>query len=79
MALHPLVQQKAQEEIDRVIGTDRLPGQEDRTSLPYIEAVYREVLRWRPVTPLGVPHSTTADDIYKGYFIPKGMFIQLFP
>ncbi|KIL71225.1 hypothetical protein M378DRAFT_114304 [Amanita muscaria Koide BX008] len=36
-------------------------------------AVYREVLRWRPVTPFGFPHSTDEDDIYKGLYIPKGM------
>lgn len=71
MAVNPLVQQKAQEELDRVVGTDRLPDHGDRASLPYIEALYREVLRWRPAGPLSVPHSSTMDDIYRGYFIPK--------
>ncbi|KAH7343236.1 cytochrome P450 [Rhizoctonia solani] len=45
MALHPEVQAKAQAEITRVIGNDRLPTYGDRDSLPYIEAVYKEVLR----------------------------------
>ncbi|KAF5314926.1 hypothetical protein D9619_007168 [Psilocybe cf. subviscida] len=66
------VQRKAQEEIDRVVGTDRLPTYDDWESLPYTEAIMREVLRWRPVLPLGVPHRVTDDDIYKGYLIPKG-------
>ncbi|KAF8895094.1 cytochrome P450 [Infundibulicybe gibba] len=49
---------KAQNEIDAVVGNDRLPGSEDRPSLPYVEAIYREVMRWRPVLPLGVPHTS---------------------
>jgi hypothetical protein len=72
MTLHPDAQAKAQAEIDRVIGSDRLPTFEDRRSLPYVEAVFREVLRWRPITPLGLAHYTTADDVYKGFYIPKG-------
>jgi cytochrome P450 len=72
MTLHGDVQEKAQAEIDRVVGSDRLPTFEDRRSLPYVEAVYREVLRWRPVTPLSFAHCTSADDVYKGFYIPKG-------
>ncbi|KAJ6559091.1 cytochrome P450, partial [Mycena vulgaris] len=72
MAVHPEVQKKAQNEIDSVIGTNRLPEFEDRPSLPYVEALYREVMRWKPVLPLGVAHGTSEDDIYEGYFIPKG-------
>ncbi|KAF7374524.1 Cytochrome p450 [Mycena sanguinolenta] len=72
MALYPDIQKKAQTEIDTVIGTDRLPEFEDRPSLPYVEALYRELMRWKPATPLGVAHASTADDVYDGYFIPKG-------
>ena len=45
MVLHPHVLEKAQEEIDRVVGAGRLPDFDDRESLPYIEAVFQEVLR----------------------------------
>ncbi|KAJ6508710.1 cytochrome P450 [Mycena sanguinolenta] len=72
MATHPDVQKKAQIEIDTVVGTHRLPGFDDRSSLPYVEAIYREVMRYRPVVPLGLAHANTTDDIYNGYFIPKG-------
>jgi len=72
MAVHPDIQKKAQSEIDTVIGTHRLPEFEDRPSLPFVEALYREVLRWKPVLPLGVAHAASADDMYNGYFIPKG-------
>jgi cytochrome P450 len=79
MAMHPEFQTKAQEEIDSVIGTHRLPEFEDRPLLPYVEAVYREVMRWKPVLPLGLPHATTEDDVYDGYFIPKGGPFFLLP
>ena len=54
MLLYPDIQQKAQNELDIVIGRDRLPTFEDRPRLPFIDAICKEVLRWHPVTPLGV-------------------------
>ncbi|KAF8869911.1 cytochrome P450, partial [Infundibulicybe gibba] len=75
MAISPDVQRRAQNEIDSVIGNDRLPEPGDRPSLPYVEAVYREVMRWRPVLPLGLPHTSTEDDIYRDFFIPKGQLL----
>lgn len=56
MVLYPEVQQKAQEEIDHVLGPNQLPDFSDRSSLPYIEAIVNETLRWQPVVPLGMPH-----------------------
>lgn len=73
MATHPQVQETAQRQLDSVIGVGRLPTFEDRASLPYIEAIYREVLRWRPPNTLGLIHMTAEEDIYRGYCIPKGM------
>ncbi|KAF8554406.1 cytochrome P450 [Imleria badia] len=75
MLLNPDVQTRAQAEIDSVVGTARLPDFEDRPSLPYIDAVLRETLRWRPAVPLGIPHATTSADVYDGYFIPQGATI----
>jgi len=74
MTLYPDVQTQAQAEIDSVIGVGlpRLPSWNDRLSLPYLEAVVKETLRWHPVVPLGIPHATIDDDIYEGYYIPKG-------
>jgi len=46
MVNNPEVFKKAQEEIDRVIGNDRLIDYDDKASLPYLSAVLREVLRW---------------------------------
>ncbi|KAJ5167777.1 uncharacterized protein N7482_003371 [Penicillium canariense] len=73
MLLFPDVQRKAQDELDRVIGSDRLPEMEDLADLQYIRSCMKETLRWMPTTILGaVPHAVTQDDEYKGYFIPKG-------
>jgi len=75
MTLHPMTQKRAQEEVDRVVGSGRLPTYRDRHSMPFVEAVYREVLRWKPVTPIAFPHSSDQDDTYKGYYIPKGTIV----
>ena len=49
MLLYPDVQRKAQEEVDSVVGRDRLPRAEDLDKLPYLEAVLKEVTRWHTV------------------------------
>ena len=58
MTLNPEVQKAAQEEIDRVVGSDRLPLFADRENLPYINALVKETLRWQPVVPLCELRST---------------------
>ena len=55
MALFPEVQKKAQAEIDAIVGPDRFPMLSDRQSLPYMEAVLKEIHRWNPVPRLGKP------------------------
>jgi cytochrome P450 len=54
MILYPETQKKAQDEIDRVVGLNRLPNFDDRDSLIYVEALVREVMRWHPPAPLGL-------------------------
>ncbi|GJE96464.1 cytochrome P450 [Phanerochaete sordida] len=75
MLLFPEVQQRAQEELDRVVGRDRLPDIADQDSLPYTASIVKELLRWRPIGPVAVPHRSTADDWYEGYFIPEGSLV----
>lgn len=75
MSLFPDIQRKAQEEIERVVGHNQLPTVADRANLPYINAMVKEVLRWHPVAPMGIPHMSTADDTYDKYFIPKGSLV----
>lgn len=76
MVLYPSVQRKAQAELDAVVGPHRLPDFSDMKYLPYIVAVTKELLRWKLVTPLAVPHLTTESDEYRGYFIPKGSIVM---
>ena len=54
MTLHPAIQTKGQQEIDNVIGNDRLPKLANRDALPYVEAIVKEVFRWNPVLPIGL-------------------------
>ncbi|CAD0010824.1 unnamed protein product [Aureobasidium pullulans] len=78
MLLFPEVQAKAQEEIDRVVGSKRPPVMADAVNLPYVRRCVKELVRWFPVGPLGaVPHACTRDDEYMGYKIPKGAPIIL--
>ncbi|KAJ7626214.1 cytochrome P450, partial [Roridomyces roridus] len=77
--LYPSWIARAQAQIDAIVGEERIPNFQDRAQLPYVEAVVRETLRWRPSVRMGIPHQSTADDIveYKGqeYFIPKGSIV----
>ncbi|KAF9258225.1 cytochrome P450 [Marasmius fiardii PR-910] len=75
MLLNPEVQQRAYEEIITTVGQDRFPDLNDRESLPYLELVFQEVLRWHIPTPFGVPHRAQEDDVFNGMFIPKGTIV----
>ncbi|KAF9558599.1 cytochrome P450 [Agrocybe pediades] len=75
MLCFPEAQKKAQEELDRVL-SGRLPEFDDEADMPYMAALVREILRWQTAVPVAIPHSTTADDVYKGYFIPKGTLVM---
>ncbi|EMD36586.1 hypothetical protein CERSUDRAFT_84764 [Gelatoporia subvermispora B] len=75
MLLHPEAYKKAQEEVDSVIGHDRLPDFDDRDSLPYLDCVIKEVLRWNCPVPLAIPHAVMTDDNYRGYSIPGGAMV----
>ncbi|KAJ3492020.1 hypothetical protein NLI96_g264 [Meripilus lineatus] len=75
MVQHPHALEKAQNEIDRVVGSNRLPDFNDRESLPMVECVIKEAQRLYHTLPLGVPHCSAEDDIYKEMFIPKGTII----
>ncbi|KIV84705.1 hypothetical protein PV11_00473 [Exophiala sideris] len=75
MVVFPEVQRKAQEEIDRVVGPDRMPTMEDAPNMQYIRGCVKESMRWMPTNILGVPHSVIKDDEYMGYKIPAGSSI----
>ncbi|KAJ5797968.1 uncharacterized protein N7503_007264 [Penicillium pulvis] len=70
-AKYPHVQEKARQEIDRACPADRPPAFTDFKSLPYINQIVKEGMRWRPVAVTGLPHRVREDDWYEGMFIPK--------
>ena len=72
MVACPEIQKRAQDELDTVVGRTRTPNFSDAPDLPYIQALVKESLRWRPALPFGIPHAPTEDDWYEGMFIPKG-------
>lgn len=74
MTLHPEIQARARSEVDTVIGPDRFPSVDDKgvDKMPYFEATLMECLRWHPPVPSILAHLPIRDDIFRGYFIPKG-------
>ncbi|XP_025778118.1 cytochrome P450 2U1 [Puma concolor] len=75
MSLNPDIQEKVQEEIERVIGADRVPSLTDKAQMPYTEATIMEVQRLTVVVPLAIPHMTSEKTVLQGYTIPKGTMI----
>ncbi|KAJ8508820.1 hypothetical protein ONZ45_g8943 [Pleurotus djamor] len=75
MTLYPEALRKAQREMDGVIGRHRLPTFDDMDSLPYLTCLIKEVYRWHPPVPLGLPHRLMDDDIYDGHHMPKGAIV----
>lgn len=72
---YPEVAAKVQEEIDRVVGRDRNPCMQDRSSMPYTDAMVHETQRYIDLIPNNLPHSVTCDIKFRNYFIPKGTTI----
>ncbi|XP_062959287.1 cytochrome P450 2C9-like isoform X2 [Cynocephalus volans] len=69
---HPEVTAKVQEEIERVVGRHRSPCMQDRSHMPYTDAVVHEIQRYIDLVPTNAPHAVTCDIKFRNYFIPKG-------
>ena len=66
MVLNPEVQAAAQAQLDSVLGGRRLPEFRDRDSLPFIEAIIMETMRWHPVAGLGIYHMSSRFEDFAG-------------
>ncbi|XP_057635667.1 cytochrome P450 2C25-like isoform X5 [Chionomys nivalis] len=69
---HPDVTAKVQEEIHRVVGRNRSPCMQDRSHMPYTDAMIHEVQRFISLIPINLPHAVTCDIKFRNYIIPKG-------
>ncbi|OZJ02657.1 hypothetical protein BZG36_04414 [Bifiguratus adelaidae] len=74
---YPWVQERIFQELDAVVGRDRLPELADFDKLPYLQSTMHEIWRFRTPGWLAIPHCTTEDDEYRGYFIPKGTTVLI--
>ncbi|KAF5817584.1 putative oxidoreductase [Helianthus annuus] len=72
---HPQVLKKAQNEIDTVIGNNRLVDESDIPNLPYLRCIINETLRLYPAGPLLVPHEASSDCVVGGYNVPRGTML----
>ncbi|XP_036590320.1 cytochrome P450 2C23-like [Trichosurus vulpecula] len=72
---HPEVQAKIHEEIDRVIGPNRVPSITDRQDMPYMDAVVHEMQRFIDLLPLNLPREVVRDTQFQQYVLPKGTTI----
>ncbi|KAK5790838.1 hypothetical protein VI817_008125 [Penicillium citrinum] len=73
---YPAKFQKAREEVDRICGIGeniRLPGIDDLEQMPYICAMIKELLRWRPIFPFTPDHVLTSNMEFEGYHFPEGV------
>nr|XP_034366564.1 cytochrome P450 2C54 isoform X2 [Arvicanthis niloticus] len=69
---YPHVTAKVQEEIEHVVGKNRSPCMQDRSHMPYTDAMIHEVQRFIDLIPNSLPHEVTCDINFRNYFIPKG-------
>ncbi|KAF8921827.1 cytochrome P450 [Mucidula mucida] len=76
MLKNPESQMRAHKELDAVVGRDRIPSFEDKVNLPFINAIFMEAMRWRPVLPLAIAHACVSNDVFEGYFIPGGATVM---
>ncbi|XP_039157203.1 tyrosine N-monooxygenase-like [Eucalyptus grandis] len=77
MINQPEILKIAKEELDRVVGKERLVQECDIPHLNYIKACIREAFRLHPIAPFNPPHMAMSDAIVAGYFIPKGSHVLL--
>ncbi|CAE7214750.1 unnamed protein product [Rhizoctonia solani] len=76
MQMYPEVQSRARKEVITTIDPiTRQPFAAEIVNLPYLRNILKEVMRWLPALPLGIPHATREEDEYRGYYVPAQSII----
>ncbi|CAH2314054.1 cytochrome P450 2F2-like [Pelobates cultripes] len=75
---YPEIAERMREEIDQVVGRNRSPSMEDRSKMPFTDATINEIMRFCDVIPLSLPRSTSRNTFYRGYNLPKGIYVTPF-
>ncbi|KAL2896634.1 Isoflavone 2'-hydroxylase [Bienertia sinuspersici] len=72
---NPEILKKAQDEIDKNVGYERLVEESDKNNIPYIQCIINETLRMYPTGPLGLPRKSIGDCNVGGYHVPRGSML----
>ncbi|TFK25336.1 cytochrome P450 [Coprinopsis marcescibilis] len=72
---HPEVLAKAQKELDSVVKPGRLPDYDDQDAMPYVTAMVKEILRYRVIVPMAIPHVLSVEDEFEGYRLPVNSIV----
>nr|XP_043629467.1 isoleucine N-monooxygenase 2-like [Erigeron canadensis] len=75
MLNEPILLRKAVEELDNVVGRNRLVEEQDLSQLNFIKACIKEAFRLHPFRAFNPPHLSMTDTTVAGYFIPKGSHV----
>ncbi|CCA71468.1 hypothetical protein PIIN_05407 [Serendipita indica DSM 11827] len=76
VTLYPEWQRRIHDEMDQTLGRGHLATQDDIPKLELFKAVFKESLRLNPAAPLGVPHVSSEEDVWNGYYIPRNSIIH---
>ena len=68
---HPPMMKKVINELEKVVGMERMVEESDLESLEYLNMVVKETLRLHPVAPLLIPHESMEDCTVDGFHIPQ--------
>ncbi|WOG81802.1 hypothetical protein DCAR_0100953 [Daucus carota subsp. sativus] len=74
---HPRIIKKVQEELEQVVGMDKMVEESDLERLEYLEMVIKEAMRLHPVAALLLPHLSIEDCTVDGFFIPKNSRVSI--
>ncbi|KAL1552546.1 unspecific monooxygenase [Salvia divinorum] len=77
LVMNPDKMKKLKAELKSVAGEKKIVEESEMGNLPYLLAVFKEVMRIHPPGPLLLPRRAESDQMVKGYMIPEGTQILI--